>query len=94
MKKSLLLTGFFCVCQFLSFSQVNPSDSCQISPKFYKVVLNKDAFTEEQYSYVIPRPLKGNEFCFVIEHRDHNETIVIAIDAKHNVIIYPDNEGL
>ena len=94
MKKSLLLTGVFCVCHFLSFSQPNPSDSCQISPKSYKVVLNKDAFTEEQYSYVIPRHLKENEFCFVINHRDDHETVVLALDPKHNVIIYPYNQGL
>jgi hypothetical protein len=94
MKKSLLLTGVFCACYFLSFSQVIPTDSCQISSKFYNVVLNKGAFTDEQYAYVIPRNLKENEFCFIIHHRDEHEIVVLSIDPKHNVIIYPYNQGL
>ena len=92
MTKLLLLTSFFYMCNFVLMSQEGYSDSCKVNPKSYKVILKENAFQHVDSKHIIPRELKQIEYCLIIKHRHASEMVVISLDEKHELIIFPYSE--
>ena len=89
MKKLLFLTSIFCFYSFVAMSQKRHSDTCKVNPKSYKVILKEDAFQHVESKHVIPRELKQIEYCLINKHRHASEMVVISLDEKHELIIFP-----
>lgn len=89
MIKLLLLTSLFCICTFFTFCQSSDEDTCKVNPKVFKVVVKQDAYDAIESQHVIPRNLKEFEYCLVKRHRHESEIVVIGLDSKHELIIYP-----
>ena len=63
-------------------------DSCFNHPSTYEVRIRKGIFEEQFRSEIIPRPLKKEEECIVANSRGQNNSIIVILDERHEVIIY------
>lgn len=90
MKKLLFSTGAFCLFTFFSFAQNNSNEKCKLDSKSYKVRVKK-SFSQNQnlVQSIIPRSLKKTEYCLIKENRHASKTVVLSLDERHEVIIYP-----
>jgi len=70
-------------------SQQGYSDSCKVNPKSYKVIVKENAFKNIDSKNVIPRQLKQIEYCLIIKHRNATKMVVISLDEKHELFIFP-----
>ena len=89
MLKSLLL-GVFLMCYHITInSQTSTKDICKISQKSYSVQIKSNVDLGISNKHVIPRNLKEEEYCLVLEHRDTKKTTIISLDELHELVIYP-----
>lgn len=93
MKKLLFLTGAFSLFSFFLFSQNNINEVCKLDAKSYRVRIKK-SFSQNQnlVESIIPRSLKKNEYCLIKENRHASKTVVLSLDERHEVIIYPSQK--
>jgi len=89
MKKLLLLTSLFCLLNFVVFSQLGYSDTCDVIPKSYKIVVKQRIVQNLDSKHIIPRELKELEYCLINKHRHATKMVVISLDEKHELIIFP-----
>ena len=90
MKKLLFSTGAFCLFTLISNAQNNSNENCKLEAKSYKVRVKK-SFSQNQnlVESIIPRSLKKSEYCLITENRHASKTVVLSLDERHEVIIYP-----
>jgi len=80
------------MCNFVVMSQTGYSDSCKVNPKSYNVIVKENAFKNIDSKNVIPRALKQFEYCLISKHRHATNIVVISLDEKHELIIFPYSE--
>lgn len=90
MKKLLILTSIFCLFSLSLFCQKTQLNDCKSDAKTYKVRIKK-SFSQNQdlVESLIPRELKESEFCLVEKNRNPNTVVVLSLDERHEIIIYP-----
>lgn len=83
-----VLTLVLSLFHFTLLSQSIAQDSCFNHPSTYEVRIRKGIFEEQVRSEIIPRPLKKEEECLVANSRGQNNSIIVILDERHEVIIY------
>lgn len=91
MKKLLTTVCIFLFAFISAFSQSRQNEICDPSPKTYKVIVKENISSKIDSKNIVPRSLKKSEYCLIVENRDLKNEIIISLDEKHEVIIYPYN---